>query len=98
LTPGTVHLVGAGPGDPELITVRGLRLLRTADVVVHDRLVHPDLVTEARPDAEIVDVGKAPGRTSPSQEAIGRLLVGLCLLAIRLAPSFEPDTSRGAQP
>jgi uroporphyrin-III C-methyltransferase len=75
LIPGTVHLVGAGPGDPELITVRGLRLLRAADVVVHDRLVHPDLVAEARPDAEIVDVGKAPGKPSPSQEAIGRLLV-----------------------
>lgn len=75
MTPGTVYLVGAGPGDPELVTVRGLRLLRSADVVVHDRLVHPDLVAEARPGAERIDVGKAPGRPSPSQEAIQALLV-----------------------
>jgi siroheme synthase len=89
-----VHLVGAGPGDPELITVRGLRLLRAADVVVHDRLVHPDLVTEARPDAEIVDVGKSPGRPSPSQEAIGRLLIDRrsAHAAVTLH-EFRPDAS-----
>jgi uroporphyrin-III C-methyltransferase len=75
MTPGTVYLVGAGPGDPELITVRGLRLLRAAEVVVHDRLVHPDLVAEARPGAERIDVGKAPGRPSPTQEQIQALLV-----------------------
>jgi uroporphyrin-III C-methyltransferase len=75
VTPGTVHLVGAGPGDPELVTVRGLRLLRCADVVVHDRLVHPGLVAEARPGAERIDVGKAPGRPSPSQEEIHALLI-----------------------
>ncbi len=73
--PGTVYLVGAGPGDPDLVSVRGLRLLRAADVVVHDRLVHPALLAEARPDAERIDVGKAPGRPSTSQAEIQRLLV-----------------------
>ena len=59
---GTVYIVGAGPGDPDLITVRGLRLLRRADVIVHDRLVHARLLEAARPGAERVYVGKAPGR------------------------------------
>lgn len=73
--PGTVYIVGAGPGDPELITVRGLSLLHQADVVVYDRLIHPDLLEEAHPLAERVYVGKAPGRHSCSQEAINALLI-----------------------
>jgi uroporphyrin-III C-methyltransferase len=72
---GTVHLVGAGPGDPGLITVRGLERLRRADVVVHDRLAGPELLTEARSDAELVDVGKGPGLAALAQEEINRLLV-----------------------
>jgi uroporphyrin-III C-methyltransferase len=72
---GTVHLVGGGPGDPGLITARGLELLRAADVVVHDRLVGPALLEEARPGAELVDVGKGPGHAALSQEEINRLLV-----------------------
>ena len=72
---GAVHLVGAGPGDPGLITVRGLERLRRADVVVHDRLAGPELLTEARPGAELVDVGKGPGLAPLAQEEINRLLV-----------------------
>ncbi|HXG43684.1 MAG TPA: uroporphyrinogen-III C-methyltransferase [Gemmatimonadales bacterium] len=72
---GTVALVGAGPGDPGLLTVRGLRLLREADVVLHDRLIAPELLREARPGARVIDVGKAPGRAPMSQSAINRLLV-----------------------
>lgn len=72
---GTVYLVGAGPGDPELITVKGLRILRIADVVVYDRLVHPDLLEEARPDAERIYVGKAPGSHAGAQERINEILV-----------------------
>ena len=73
--PGLVSLVGAGPGDPELITVRGLRRLECADAVLYDRLVHPALLQEAPPHAELVYVGKEPGREELSQEEIGRELV-----------------------
>lgn len=70
----TVHLVGAGPGDPGLVTVRGAELLRRADVVVHDRLVAPELLELVRPGAEVVDVGKRPGRPHRQQD-INDLLV-----------------------
>ena len=72
---GVVYLVGAGPGDPGLITARGLALLRTANVVVHDRLVNRGLLDEAPTEAEIVDAGKARGDRRMSQEEINRLLV-----------------------
>jgi uroporphyrin-III C-methyltransferase len=75
LEPGSVALVGAGPGDPGLITVRGLALLRGADVILHDRLVSPELLAEARRDAELIDVGKSPGGRGTSQEEINGLLV-----------------------
>ena len=71
---GRVFLVGAGPGDPRLITVRGLELLRQADVVVHDRLVSPALLDEVRPRAIRIFAGKSPG-AGMSQEAINRLLI-----------------------
>ena len=58
---GRVTLIGAGPGDPDLITVLGLKRLRTADVVLHDRLAAPGLLAEVKEGAEIVDVGKRPG-------------------------------------
>ncbi|MHB8438398.1 MAG: uroporphyrinogen-III C-methyltransferase [Acidimicrobiales bacterium] len=70
----TVYLVGAGPGDPELVTLRGARLLATAQVVVYDRLAQP-LVELANRDAELVDVGKMPGAASVPQEYINGLLV-----------------------
>ena len=73
--PGTVWLVGAGPGDPELITVKGARLLAEADVVVYDRLAAPELLRLARPDAERIYVGKEPGRAAMAQEEINSLLV-----------------------
>ncbi len=56
--PGMVYLVGAGPGDPDLITVRGLRCLRRADFILYDALTAPELLDEARPEAERVFVGK----------------------------------------
>ena len=59
---GMVYLIGAGPGDPGLITVKGLACLRRADVVLYDRLVHPQLLEEAPLTAEYIDVGKAPAR------------------------------------
>lgn len=72
-----VYLVGAGPGDPDLITVRGLDCIREADVLVYDRLVASRLLGEARCDAERIYVGKAPGRQALTQEGINRLLVQL---------------------
>jgi uroporphyrin-III C-methyltransferase len=74
---GTIYLVGAGPGDPKLITVHGREVLESADAVVHDRLVSPDLLTLARDGARMEDVGKAPGRASRSQTEINNLLVQL---------------------
>lgn len=66
---GKVWIVGAGPGDPGLITVRGLEALRAADVVLYDRLVAPELLAECRPGAELVYVGKeAEGRHTPQPE------------------------------
>jgi uroporphyrinogen III methyltransferase/synthase len=70
----TVYLVGAGPGDPELITVAGLAALRRADVVVYDRLAAPALLREARPDALLIDAGKAPGAHRLAQDNINALL------------------------
>lgn len=72
---GTVYLVGAGPGDPELITVKGLRLLRVADVVAYDRLIHPALLEKARPSAELIYVGKAAGCRAHRQEDINQTLI-----------------------
>jgi uroporphyrinogen III methyltransferase/synthase len=72
---GKVWLVGAGPGDPGLITVAGLEALRQADVVVYDRLVSPLLLSHARPDAELVFVGKEGGGESFPQRDIERLLI-----------------------
>ena len=74
---GIVWLVGAGPGDPELISVKGLRLIRSADAVVYDRLVDKRLLEHARKDAELIDVGKIPGERINRQEDINRLLVEL---------------------
>ncbi len=72
---GSVALVGAGPGDPDLITVRGLALLRRADVVVYDRLVDPRLLDEAPLEARRIFAGKASGAHVLSQERINALLV-----------------------
>jgi uroporphyrinogen III methyltransferase/synthase len=72
---GTVYIVGAGPGNPDLITVRGLTCLREADVVLHDRLVDLHLLDEARPDAEMINVGKEPGDEGLQQEHIQWLMI-----------------------
>ncbi len=71
---GIVYLVGAGPGDPRLITLRGAEVLRSADVVIHDRLASPALLDLAPGRAERVDAGKRPGGPV-RQDEINRLLV-----------------------
>ncbi len=72
---GRVLFIGAGPGDPELMTVKARRLLHEADVVVVDRLVAPEILELARREAEIVEVGKTPGGPSWRQDAINAVLV-----------------------
>lgn len=72
--PGTVFLVGAGPGDADLLTLRALQVLADADVIFHDDLVSDDVLARARRDAERICVGKRQGRRSTSQDEINRLL------------------------
>jgi uroporphyrin-III C-methyltransferase / precorrin-2 dehydrogenase / sirohydrochlorin ferrochelatase len=74
---GEVALVGAGPGDPGLLTLRALRVLQNADVVLYDRLVSAEVLDLARRDAERINVGKAAGQAHASQEEINALLVKL---------------------
>jgi uroporphyrin-III C-methyltransferase/precorrin-2 dehydrogenase/sirohydrochlorin ferrochelatase len=72
---GTVALVGGGPGDPELITVRGRRLLARADVVVADRLAPPELLAELSPQVEVIDAAKIPYGRAMAQDAINDVLI-----------------------
>lgn len=72
---GTVALVGGGPGDPELITVRGRRLLAQADVVVADRLAPPELLAELAPHVEVIDAAKIPYGRAMAQDAINAVLI-----------------------
>lgn len=74
---GKVFLVGAGPGDPELLTLKALRLLREADAVLHDDLVSPQILRLASAEAQIHDVGKRAGRKSTRQAAIHFLMIEL---------------------
>jgi uroporphyrinogen III methyltransferase/synthase len=73
--PGVVYLVGAGPGDPGLMTARALELIAEADAIFHDRLIPPGALAGAREDAELVYVGKEPGRPSIPQEEVAERLV-----------------------
>src|SRR5207249_3949425 len=100
--PGVVYLVGAGPGDPGLITAKGLEILRSADVVVYDRLVAPVLVTEAPPGAERVFVGKRPHSSEAdlAQSEINALLVERArrgLTVVRLKGGDPFVFGRGAE-
>jgi uroporphyrin-III C-methyltransferase len=72
---GIVYLVGAGPGDPELMTLRAMRLLQTADTIIHDRLIPHEVLTWSRPEATLIDVGKYPDHHRISQSEINELLV-----------------------
>ena len=72
---GKVYIVGAGPGDPKLITVYGLDCIQQADIIAYDRLVNPQLLTHAKPLAELVYCGKEPGKHGLIQEEIHSLLV-----------------------
>ena len=72
---GKVYLIGAGPGEPELLTIKGLRLIESADVIVHDRLIDARLLAMANPNATLLDVGKVPGERGRTQANISELLI-----------------------
>ncbi|MBT8428257.1 MAG: uroporphyrinogen-III C-methyltransferase, partial [Erythrobacter sp.] len=72
---GTIHLVGAGPGDPDLLTLRAARLIETARIIVHDGLVDPAVLALAHPHAELISVAKKRSQHTMPQEEISALLV-----------------------
>src|SRR5581483_11432724 len=78
--PGKVFLVGAGPGDPDLLTLKAAKALRSADVVLHDELVSPEILRLIPRTAELVNVGKRSGKASTAQSEINRLLAHYALL------------------
>lgn len=73
--PGTVYLVGAGPGDPDLLTLRAARLIASAELIVHDGLVDPAILAMALPDARLISVAKSRSRHSMPQDQINALLI-----------------------
>jgi uroporphyrin-III C-methyltransferase len=81
---GKVYLVGAGPGDPELLTLKALRVLQAADVVLHDELVGAEILSLAPPKAQIHNVGKRCGRKSATQAEINALLINFALLDLQV--------------
>ena len=81
---GHVAIVGAGPGDPDLITLKGWELLKQADVVLVDHLAPQELLARLRPDVEVVHVGKYPHRRSTTQAEIDALLVERALAGLRV--------------
>jgi uroporphyrin-III C-methyltransferase len=81
---GTVFLVGAGPGDPELLTLKAAKVLRSADIVLHDELVSAEILRLIPAAAQIINVGKRSGKKSAAQEEINRLLVQHALMGLQV--------------
>ena len=95
---GKIYLGGAGPGDPELITQRGLRRLGEADLVLFDALIHPELLSHCRPDAEIVFVGKRAGRVQARQEEIQRRMLDAARAGRTVARAWRIDSLGSQRP
>src|SRR5438445_13621048 len=81
---GKVYLVGAGPGDPELLTLKALKVLKRADVVLHDELVGAEILAQVPSTARIHNVGKRCGGKSTSQREINSLLIQYALLGLQV--------------
>lgn len=99
-TMGKVYLTGAGPGDFELLTLKALRLIREADVVIYDRLVNPDILQEVKPDCECIYVGKENKHHSLPQDEINTLLYEKALVndvVVRLKGGDSVVFGRGSE-
>ena len=97
---GCVYLIGAGPGDPELITVKGLRLIREADVILYDGLANPELLKEARRECECINVEKRPGFQRVQQDGINHLMIDRAqkgLMVVRLKGGDPIVFGRGGE-
>ena len=97
---GRVYLIGAGPGDPELITVKGLRLVREADVILYDGLANPEFLKEARPECECINVEKRPGFQRVQQDEINQMMVDFALkglMVVRLKGGDPIVFGRGGE-
>ena len=83
-SPGSIALIGAGPGDVDLLTLRAVERLRAADVILYDDLAGDEILSFARPDAELIAVGKRAGHPSPKQREVSRLMIGYAQLGKRV--------------
>ncbi len=95
-----VYLVGAGPGDPKLITVRGQELIRAADAIVYDQLANPELLELAKADCETIYVGKQAGKHTMQQDDMNQLLVDLAqtkAIVVRLKGGDPYVFGRGSE-
>jgi uroporphyrin-III C-methyltransferase len=83
-TPGSITLIGGGPGDIDLLTLRAVERLRSAEVILYDDLAGDELLTFANPEAELIAVGKRAGHPSPKQLEVSRLMIGYAKLGKRV--------------
>ena len=81
---GSIALIGGGPGDVDLLTLRAVERLRAADVILYDDLAGDEILSFARPDAELIAVGKRAGHPSPKQQEVSRLMIDYARLGKRV--------------
>jgi uroporphyrin-III C-methyltransferase len=91
--PGSIALIGGGPGDIDLLTLRAVERLRAADVILYDDLAGDQILSFARPDAELIAVGKRAGHPSPKQQEVSRLMISYARLGKRVVRVKSGDPS-----